>query len=185
MTTRTPTSRAAVLLRLWALLLVVAVPLAALMLTPTLMRSRAGGASGLSWVGITVFVLLCLALVPLSVSLASRVAPLEPDWPAGGGRRVSADLRTRHPRAWWRRLGELVGLLVVSQLAGCAVAAVLPYAYRVPARDGGSEWAIDYPAYATQAVVMYLVICFAAAWFAHRVRSLALDTGGAAGGDGQ
>ena len=63
------------------------------------------------------------------------------------------------------------------------MALVAPYVASNPAHvtdPAAPAWIIDYPNYASQACVIYLVLCFAVAWYGTRLRTLAggKDQGG-------
>jgi hypothetical protein len=174
---RTDRPFAGALVATWGAMLVVAAPLAAVMLTPQLMRSRVEAAPGLSWLGISLFLALSAASVAIAPAVSARVAPAPPAWLPGNARAATRALRRQAPGLWWRRAGEFAAVFVCSQVAGGYVAWLMPHIWRAPAtadrRDPG--WVLDYPNYATQAVVMYGIICLGSAWYATRVRQLVLD----------
>lgn len=157
------------LARTWLACLLAGLPLAAVMLTPGLMRSRVELAPGLSAFGIMAFLVLSWLLICCAPVLSARSAPF-PGWRPGTALRVSRALRRDLAGPWWRRAGEALLIFVASQLAGGAVAATIPYIWR---NEADTAWVLHYPNYAIQALTMYAVITLAAAWFGNRVRQLA------------
>jgi hypothetical protein len=167
-----PRSFASALGRTYAAMLVVAAPLLALLLTPGLMRSRVAWFEGSSWLGIIGFEVLSLLTVLGSVAVSAAVAGAAAQWRPRTAWASSRDLRRRRPGRWWRLLGEAFGWFLASQLVGGYLAWLVPYIWR----DSTGGWVLDYPNYAMQAIGMYLVICFAAAWFGTRIRHDVLAT---------
>lgn len=166
---RRTTTFASALARTYLVCLLAGLPLAAVMLTPGLMRSRAELAPGLSALGIALFLGLSWLLIAYAPVLSARSAPF-PGWRPRTAMRVSRALRRELGAPWWRRAGEALLVFVASQLAGGAVAATIPYIWR---NEADTAWVLHYPNYAIQALTMYAVIVLAAAWFGHRVRQLA------------
>ncbi|WP_328529127.1 hypothetical protein OG984_26785 [Nocardioides sp. NBC_00368] len=165
---------AGALLRCYLAALVVGAPLAALLLTPGLMRSRVALVPGITSFGIAAFLALSFFLIAVSPRLSARVAP-GVGWRPGLVRKVGPALRRELPRQWWGRAGEALLIFVASQLAGGFIAWMMPYIWADPASpEDHVVWVLHYPNYATQAISMYLVICLAAAWFGTRLRQLAL-----------
>lgn len=165
---------AGALLRCYAAALLVGAPLAALLLTPGLMRSRVALVPGITSFGITAFLMLSFLLIAVAPRLSARVAP-GAGWRPGLVRKVGPALRRELPRQWWGRAGEAVLILLASQLTGGFIAWMMPYIWADPASsEDHVTWVLHYPNYATQAVSMYLVICLAAAWFGTRLRQLAI-----------
>ncbi|MFE6506893.1 hypothetical protein ACFVDI_10010 [Nocardioides sp. NPDC057767] len=165
---------AGALLRCYLAALVVGAPLAALLLTPGLMRSRVALVPGITSFGIAAFLVLSFLLIAVAPRLSARVAP-GTGWRPGLVRKVGPALRREVPRQWWGRAGEALLLFVASQLTGGFIAWMMPYIWADPASpEDHVVWVLHYPNYATQAVSMYLVICLAAAWFGTRLRQLAL-----------
>jgi hypothetical protein len=164
----------AALLRCYLAVLLVGAPLAALLLTPGLMRSRVALLPGITSIGIAAFLGLSLLLVALAPLLSARVAPAA-GWRVGLVRRVVPALRREMPRQWWSRVGEALLIFIASQLIGGLIAWMMPYIWSDPTSTTDNViWVLHYPNYATQAVSIYLVICLAAAWYATRLRQLAL-----------
>lgn len=169
-----PLTFAGALLRCYLATLVVGAPLAALLLTPGLMRSRVALAPGITSFGIAGFLVLSFLLVAVAPRLSARVAP-GAGWRPGLVRKVGLALRRELPRQWWSRAGEALLIFIASQLTGGFIAWMMPYIWADPASpEDHVIWVLHYPNYATQAVSMYLVICLAAAWFGTRLRQLAL-----------
>lgn len=165
---------AGALLRCYGAVLIVGAPLAALMLTPGLLRSRVALVPGITGFGIAAFMLLSFLLIAVAPRLSARVAP-DSGWRPALVRKVGPALRRELPRQWWGRAGEALLLFVASQLVGGFIAWMMPYIWADPASPKDQVvWVLHYPNYATQAVSMYLVICLAAAWFGTRLRQLAL-----------
>ncbi|SDL01617.1 hypothetical protein SAMN05428985_108104 [Nocardioides sp. YR527] len=166
---------AGALLRCYVAALLVGAPLAALLLTPGLMRSRVALVPGITSFGIAGFLVLSFLLIAVGPRLSARVAP-GAGWRPGLVRKVGPALRRELPRQWWGRAGEALLIFVASQLTGGFIAWMMPYIWADPAStDDHVIWVLHYPNYATQAISMYLVICLAAAWFGTRLRQLAVD----------
>lgn len=163
------------LCRTFGLSLAAYLPLLALLLIPQLMRSRAGSES-LLMVGTFIFIGFVAGVIVSAPRLSARAAP-EGSWRA---RTVRHTLRkVRHDRrfAYWLRLGEFFAIFVAGQIIGLLIAAVFPYVSDNPAHvtdPNAHPWIIHYKEYAVQAVAIYLVICFAAAWYGTRLRQLSL-----------
>jgi hypothetical protein len=165
---------AGALLRCYVAALLVGAPLAALLLTPGLMRSRVALVPGITSFGITASLVLSFLLIAVAPRLSARVAP-GAGWHRGLVRKVGPALRRELPRQWWGRAGEALLIFVASQLTGGFIAWMMPYIWADPASPEDQViWVLHYPNYATQAISMYLVICLAAAWFGTRLRQLAL-----------
>ncbi|MFJ6609305.1 hypothetical protein ACIQPT_03410 [Streptomyces sp. NPDC091289] len=162
-----------ILARTFAACLAVNVPLLALLLIPQLMRSRAGSEALLT-VGLLLLLALVVGAVTLAPEVSAKVAPAGPDWLPGGARARVRALRREDRRTYLWRLGEFVALYVAAQGVGGIVAWLLPHVADNPAHvtdPTASAWVIDYPNFATQAVAMYVCICFALAWYATRLRA--------------
>jgi hypothetical protein len=162
------------LFRTCAAALLACLPILALLLVPSLMRSRAGSETLLA-IGSTLFVILVVAAILAAPVLSAVAAPLGHHWKRGTVRATVRELRRTRPRAFWWTIGEFFAILLVSQLAGLAVALVAPYVASNPAHatdPAAPAWIIDYPNYALQACVIYVVICFAVAWYGTRLRDL-------------
>lgn len=157
--------------RAFGLTIVFGIPLAALMLTPGLMRSRVALAPGITTAGLFAFVALTVLLIALSPLISSIIAP-GPGWRPRVALRVSRALRWTLPGAWWLRAGEASLIVAASQMVGGFLAWMMPHIWR---NDDNTGWVLHYPNYVMQAIPMYLIICLAAAWFGTRLRRLALD----------
>lgn len=165
---------AGALLRCYIAAVLLGAPLAALLLTPGLMRSRVALVPGITSLGITSFLVLSFLLIAVAPRLSTQVAPGS-GWRPGLVRKVGPALRRELPRQWWGRAGEALMIFIASQLTGGFIAWMMPYIWADPASpEDHVVWVLHYPNYATQAVSMYLVICLAAAWFGTRLRQLAL-----------
>ena len=133
------------------------IPLLALLLTPTLMRSRAGSESSLI-IGTTLLLLLLAALAVAAPPLAAWFAPAHPHWTARGAARATGRAWRQHPRRALGAAGLAVAIYAVGQIAGLALAEILPYA--LPAPGGG--WDILYERYALQAVLVFACAAYTA-----------------------
>ncbi|WP_344631226.1 hypothetical protein [Streptomyces glaucosporus] len=170
-----------VLARTYALTVVAYVPLLALLLVPDLMRSRAGSeamlAVGMTLLSALVVAALVVAAVVVAPEVSAKAAPQGDLWRFGRARaRVRTLVRARR-RAYFLRLGEFAVLCLAAQGAGGVLAWAMPYIRENPAHgtDPTQDARIlDYPNYAAQAVVIYLVTCCAFAWYATRLRALSL-----------
>ena len=162
---------ASVLGRTYAAVLVLGAPLQALLLTPGLMRSRAAWFQGSSWIGIIGFEVLSLVYVLTSVIVSAAVARSD-GWTPSTAWAASRRLRRERPRRWWRMAAEAFGWFCASQLVGGYLAWLMPYIWRDASGEG---WVLSSPNSATQAVGIYIVICFAAAWFGTRIRHEVVD----------
>ncbi|WP_239144589.1 hypothetical protein [Streptomyces sp. SID14515] len=110
----------------------------------------------------------------LAPEVSAKVAPAGTHWRSGTARARVRALRRENRRTYLWRLGEFVALYIVAQGVGGIVALLLPHVADNPAHatdPTASAWIIDYPNYATQAVAMYVCICFALAWYATRLRA--------------
>ncbi len=167
---------AGILLRTYGAGLAANLPLLALLLTPQLMRSRAGSEALLA-VGTVLLIALVVAAVVVAPEVSARVAPGDGGWRFGTARLRVRELRRQHRRPYVWRLGEFVALYAVAQGVGGVVVWLLPNVSPDPAfgvDPAAGRWVIDYPNFAVQAVSIYLVLCLATAWYACRVRQLAL-----------
>lgn len=161
-----------------AAMIVVNAPLAALMFSPQLIRSRVEAWPGVAAWGVTALVVLPFVTLWLAPVVSARVDRSTGIEPARALRVVSA-LARRHRVAWWTRFGEWLGLLVVAQLVGGWIAWLVPYIWRNPRAavdPDAPTWVLSYENFALQALSIYLVICFAHAWYAVRVTALAART---------
>jgi hypothetical protein len=166
------------LVRTYLATLVIGLPLAAVMLTPGLMRSRVAYLPGLSWLGIVAFLVLSALVVATSIMVSARVAPAD-GWRMSSVRAASRSMRRSQPRKWWQRVGEAALIFAASQLFGGYIAWLMPHIWPASSSTADtSVWELSYPNFATQAVTMYLVICLAAAWFGTRIRQLTIAGSG-------
>lgn len=156
------------LTRTWLVAAIGALPLLAVLLVPQLLRSRVGPAEVVA-VGIPLMLALVVGAVLFAPLASAIAAPRGAEW-----RRPTALATTR--RVWRHRTGPavvalalfLVGYLL-SQVAGFALAEVMPYV--TPAPSGG--WTLHYGPYALQAGVIYALTTLGVAAYADRIRALA------------
>lgn len=163
-----------VLLRSWFGCLLGGLPLLALLLTPALMRSRAGG-EGLLGIGVLLLAALLTGAFLLAPTMTSWFAPARGSWAPPTAHRAARAVWREHtgPAVVALLLG--LGVYALGQVAGYAVGIVLPPVLDDPtAGPGQSPWVIDYPAYAIQAAVVYLVTTAAIALYGVRLRILHL-----------
>lgn len=166
--------------RSWAVIALGCLPLAALMLVPQLMRSRAGSESLLMVGVLGLFALLAAAVIAAPVLSAVAASKGDAWMPRTALRETATVWRRRRGQAWLA-LGGLVLLYAVGQAVGYAVGAAVPYVSDNPAfasDPGAPRWIIDYPAYLLQAAVLYACTTLAITAYAVRIRSLALAFAG-------
>ncbi|MFI7276394.1 hypothetical protein [Streptomyces sp. NPDC049879] len=165
-----------VLGRVYAASLLVNLPILAVQSLPQ-MRSRVGSETTMA-LCVTALCALVVAAVVVAPEVAARVAPGDERWRPGTARaRVRALIR-HDRRAYARRLGEFVALYIGAQCAGGALAWLVPHIEDNPAfgtDPAADRWIFHYPAFALQAVGIYLVVCLATSWYACRLRALALS----------
>jgi hypothetical protein len=150
-------------------------PLLALLLTPQLMRSRAGSET-LLLLGMLLLTGLLAAATVLAPEVDARVNPAAPVWVPGRARSAVRDLYRRRRRTALTRLGELLVGYVAAQAVGGIIVWVMPHAWSNPdfgADPGADRWVIHYPNFAVQAIAIYAVTCLAFAWYGSRLRQLA------------
>lgn len=155
---------------------ILGLPLLALLLTPQLMRSRAGSEL-LLVVGLVAVMGLLAGMVVLSPVASAWLAPREPDWTPGTAMATAKHVWREHRRGAWAALLVLVACYLVSQVLAYGFAELVPYVSDNPAFvDGGDHprWVIHYGPYAAQAAIIYLTICVGVAWYAARLRALAV-----------
>jgi len=160
----------------WLAALVTGLPILALLLIPQLMRSRAGSEQLLG-IGTALLLVLVAGAVAVAPIISARAAPLADYWTPATALRTTAVLWRSRRAASILSLGGFVAIYAVAQLIGLGVAELLPYVSDNPAFvEGGveSRWVIHYPEYVVQAVVIYLVVSFAVAWYGDRLRTLAV-----------
>lgn len=166
----------AVLGRVYVAVLVVHLPLLAVLLTPQA-RSRVSSES-VAGVLTVVLIGLVLAGLVLSPAVCARVAPGGARWSSGSALSTVRALRRDSRRAYLRLLGEWAGIYVLAQCLGGLSALVRPYIWDNPRFGTDPEagrWVFHYGNYATQGVVIYLAVCAATAWYACRLRQLAVE----------
>jgi hypothetical protein len=168
-------SYAVVLARVYAASLGANLPILMLLLTPPLVRSRAGSETMLA-IGTTILLGLVIAAVVAAPEVSAWAAPTGP-WQFGRARALVSDLIRTGRRTFLLRLGEFAVLYVAGQAVGGLVAWVMPYIWPNPdfgVNPEADRWVLNYPSFAVQAVSMYLVICLATAWYAVRLRQAIL-----------
>ncbi|MEV1010169.1 hypothetical protein [Streptomyces sp. NPDC049881] len=165
-----------VLGRVYAASLLVNLPILAVQSLPQ-MRSRVGSETTMT-LCVTALCALVVAAVVVAPEVAARVAPGDERWRPGTARaRVRALIR-HDRRAYARRLGEFIAFYIGAQCAGGTIAWLVPHIEDNPAfgtDPAADRWIFHYPAFALQAVGIYLVICLATSWYACRLRALALS----------
>ncbi|MFF2272235.1 hypothetical protein ACFVTX_08165 [Agromyces sp. NPDC058136] len=154
-------------LRGWAAVAVGCLPLAALMLTPQLMRSRAGSES-LLMVGMLLLLALLAAAIVFAPVLNALATPVAGRWEPRTALRSTREVWRRRTGQAWLAFGALVLVYCAGQAIGYLVGEAVPYVQ-------GPPWVIDYPAYVLQAVVLYAVTTLAIAVYAARIRSLSVS----------
>lgn len=165
------------LVRTYGAAAVACLPILVLLLTPGLMRSRAGSETQLA-IGSTLFVILVVAAILAAPLLSALAAPVGPHWERGTVGATLRALRRSRPLAFWRTVGEFFLVHLASQAAGLGVALVAPYVATNPVHATDPKapaWIIDYPNYALQACVIYLVLCLGVAWYGTRLRILSVE----------
>ncbi|WP_022890366.1 hypothetical protein [Agromyces italicus] len=166
-------------LRGWAAIALGCLPLAALMLSPQLMRSRAGSES-LLMVGMLLLLALLTAAIVLAPVLSAVATPVAGRWEPRTALRSTREVWRRRTGQAWLALGALVLVYGAGQAIGYLIGEAVPYVHDNPASASDPTapiWIIDYPAYALQAVVLYAVTALAIAIYAARLRALALGSG--------
>jgi hypothetical protein len=107
------------------------------------------------------------------------VAPAGGHWRPGAARARVRALRREDRRGYSVRLAEFAVLYLAAQGVGGLVAWFRPYIWDNPAfgSDPDAErWVFSYPDFALQAVCIYVLVCLATAWYAGRLRQLAVAT---------
>lgn len=170
----------------WLTSIVACLPLFALLLVPELMRSRAGSEQ-LLMIGTFALLVLLVAAFIAAPWMSAVAAPVAERWmPRSALAKTRAVWRSRGGHAWLS-LGVAVLIYAAAQAVGYWVGAAVPSVSDNPAfgaDESEARWLIDYPAYALQAVTIYVLATLAIAWYGWRMRSLALDsTGVRADGD--
>ncbi|WP_062206613.1 hypothetical protein [Streptomyces sp. NBRC 109706] len=163
--------------RVYAASLLVNLPVLAVQLLPQ-MRSRVSSETTMA-ICVTALFALVVAAVVVAPEVSARVAPGGERWRFGDARRRVRALIRQDRGGYARRFGELVALYVAAQCVGGIIAWITPHVRENPdfATDPTADrWLFDYPAFAAQAVGIYLVICLATSWYSCRLRQLALVT---------
>jgi hypothetical protein len=161
----TATRSGPVLARTYGASLVANLPILAIMLTPQLMRSRAGSET-----------VLVVAAVVAAPEVSAWAAPSGP-WRPGRARALVRDLIRTDRRTFLLRLAEFGAIYVAGQAVGGIAAWLMPYIWSNPdfgVDPGAGRWVLHYPNFAVQAVSMYLIVCLATAWYAVRLRQAVL-----------
>jgi hypothetical protein len=155
--------------------LVANLPMLTLLLTPQLVRSRAGSET-LLFVGSSLYLVLVVIALTTAPRVSAFAAPMTERWTTRTAGRTARELRRTRPRDLWRRVGEWFLLFLLGQAAGFLVAWLMPYVSDNPAfgAPGEARWIIHYRNYAVQAVAIYVLSCLSFAWFGARLRQLAV-----------
>ncbi|WP_432742589.1 hypothetical protein H7827_03485 [Streptomyces sp. JH002] len=163
------------LLRTYGAGLIAYLPLLVLLLSPTL-RSRVTSETAMA-ISVTVLLVLVVAAVVLAPEVSAFAAPAGERWRLGRARAATSSLLRGARRTHLWLLAEFAVLYGAAQGAGAVIAWMMPHVWANPAHaldPAAPAWEFHYPHYAAQAVTLYLVICFAAAWYACRVRHAVL-----------
>lgn len=163
-------------LRGWAAVAVGCLPLFALMLTPQLMRSRAGSES-LLMIGMPLLLALLVAAIVFAPAMNAMAAPVAGRWEPRTALKSAREVWRRRTGQAWLALGALVLVYGAGQAIGYALGEAVPYVHDNPASatdPAAPLWIIDYPAYALQALVLYAITTLAIAIYAARLRALAV-----------
>ena len=140
--------------------------------------SRAGSEALLA-IGTSLFVLLVIGLFLTAPRLCAWAAPSGAHWQPRTLGQTLGEIRRRQGRMYWQRVGEFTALFVLAQMLGLAIAEIAPYVSDNPehlSNPSAPRWTIHYANYVLQAGVLYLGICFAAAWYGVRLRQLSERT---------
>ncbi|RXZ48639.1 hypothetical protein ESP57_06470 [Agromyces fucosus] len=171
----------AAFLRIWLACVVACFPLLALLLTPELMRSRAGSEQ-LLMIGTFALLALLVAAFIAAPWMGAIAAPVAERWtPRVALAKTRAVWRSRTGSAWLV-LAAAVLIYAAAQAVGYWVGTVVPSVSDNPAfGTDASEprWLIDYPAYVLQALTIYSITTLAIAWYGWRMRTLSLASAGA------
>jgi hypothetical protein len=165
----------AVLPKVFLATLVANLPMLALLLVPQLMRSRAGS-ERLLFVGSTLYLALIAVALMIVPPLTAWAAPKAERWTTRTARLTVREIRRTQPREFWPRGGEWSLIFLLGQMAGLAIAWLMPYVWDNPefGAPGEPRWIIRYGNYFIQVVVIYLFSCLSLAWFGARLRQLAV-----------
>ncbi|REJ04310.1 hypothetical protein DY023_15530 [Microbacterium bovistercoris] len=167
-----------ILLRTWIVCLFALLPLLALLLVPQLMRSRAGSEQLLFLGTGLLLVLLTVAFVAAPVP-SSVAAPEAGVWDRRTSMRTAAAVWRKRPGRASGALLAGIAVYALGQTVGYGVGVIVPYIEDNPAHLSDptqSPWILHYPAYALQAVVLYLITAFAVAVYAALLRAAAPAT---------
>jgi len=154
------------LLRVWAGVAGFGLPLLALMLTPPLMRSRAGSESLLG-VGVLLLFILLVGLVVVAPVAAGAAAAQPPAWTAGTALSSTWRVWSRHRSHAWHALGGFLAVYLAGQIVGYGYAELVP---SVIANGPGPGWTILVGPYVAQSLILYAATTLAAAMYALRLR---------------
>lgn len=161
-------------LRTWLACLIGCIPLLVLLLIPQLVRSRASDERLLA-LGVGLLLLLVAAAFVLAPVLSGWLAPFRDTWVPRTALRAAASV--------WRRntggavIALLAGIAIYAggQAAGYWLGSAVPYVSDNPdfaADPSQPRWLIHYPAFALQAIVLYVASTLAVAFYGWRLRSL-------------
>lgn len=166
-----------ILARTWLGALLGCLPILALLLVPSLMRSRAGSEQ-LLLVGVVLLFALLTAAFLLAPLLSAWLTPLHGRWEARTAWAATGEVWRRRTGSALLALGAALGVYAAGQAAGYGLGELVPYVRENPARltdATQSPWIIDYPAYALQAAVLYVATALAVAVYATWIRALRLQ----------
>lgn len=167
-----------VLLRNWLACLICCLPLLALLLTPQLMRSRAGSEQ-LLFLGIGLLLALLVGCFMLAPLMSAWLTTVPGRWEIGSSWTATREVWRRSTAHAASALGAAVAIYTAGQAIGYGLAELVPYVRDNPSHTvdaSSSPWIIDYPAYALQALVVYTLTTLAIAVYAWRIRALTLQT---------
>lgn len=154
------------ILRAWAGLAMIGLPLLALLLIPQLMRSR-GSTEQMMMIGVGLQMVLLAGLIIAAPVGAALTAAAPQEWLPGTALSAARETWSRNRRTGWTALGVFAAVYTAGQVVAYGFAAVVPYAGSNGPLPG---WTIHYGPYAVQALIIYAWTTLAAALYALRLR---------------
>lgn len=154
------------ILRAWAGLALIGLPLLVLLLIPQLMRSR-GSTEQLMMIGVGLQMVLLAGLIIAAPVGAALTAAAPPAWLPRTALWAARDTWSGNRRTGWMALGVFAVVYTAGQVVAYGFAAVVPYAETNEPLPG---WTIHYGPYAVQALIIYGWTTLAAALYAVRLR---------------